>query len=661
MSAFAPLCLAWLADMAALAAIGPLGKHPAPAMALYALGFLLLAVLMRSFPAGMPRGRANFLIFALGFSARLVFLFLFPANGDINRYIWEGAVQRYGFNPYSVAPDSPLLDEVAAGGLAAVRDGINHAGIPAIYPPGALLLFHAMAAVSPTHLFFKAVLTLCDVGVMAILALCLRRQELPARRLLLYALNPLAIVFVSGEGHLDVFMVFFLFLSWLLLQRGRTAGGFLALGLAVMSKYLAATALPFLMKPSHGRIRPLAALLPLACYLPFAEDGGRLLNTLIDFAAGMHYNDSISALVRAVAGPFGPAVLAGLLAAGLLWIFLIEDERWRAVYYALGWLLLLLPTLHPWYLVLIAPFMCFFPSRAWLYLQSAVCLTFPVLAIEYETGAFQEIQGLKILEYLPFFWLLALRVCRSRLPASTVSRPAALEREISVVIPTLNEAGLVRRCLGSIGNGNRTVEIVVADGGSDDRTAFIAQGLHARIVKCERGRGIQVRSGIEAARGDVLIVLHADCALRPGSLDRVLSALSARPESPGGCFGLDYDTPGWRSRLIARLNNLRAMTTGISFGNQAQFFRREALDRIGGYPRLMLMEDVEVSLRMRTLGRMLYLDRGVVASGRSRLKKSFAGYLLFVGGLFLRYLLDRRLGKAEKNNEIYYRKYYRLG
>ena len=76
------------------------------------------------------------------------------------------------------------------------------------------------------------------------------------------------------------------------------------------------------------------------------------------------------------------------------------------LYLALGTLLVVLPTLHPWYLLLIIPFMVFFPSRPWLFLSAAMVLTFPVLAVEHNTGVFQEIYAVKPLIYLPFAALL---------------------------------------------------------------------------------------------------------------------------------------------------------------------------------------------------------------------------------------------------------------
>ena len=110
--------------------------------------------------------------------------------------------------------------------------------------------------------------------------------------------------------------------------------------------------------------------------------------------------------------------------------------------------------------------------------------------------------------------------------------------------------------------------------------------------------------------------------------------------------------------FIATLNNLRAFTTGISFGDQAQFVRAEAVRRIGGFPDLMLMEDVELSLRLKSVGGVVYLGPGVSVCGRRWQEGYLLSNLRTVIGLFFRYLFERRLGVSSKEDR-YYRRYYR--
>ena len=640
--------------MAALAAMGPLGRHLPASMLLYAMGFILLLALVRSFPENLKPAQAWILVLVLGVCGRLLFL-LYPPGNDIFRYIWEGAVQNHGLNPYAIPPDNPSAVHLAVGELGAVWERINHRWLAAVYPPAAMLLFRLLASISPSVLFFKAVFVLFDVGVMALLVRVLRHRGLPAARLLLYAANPLVIVFTAGEGHVDVVQVFFLVLGCVLLEHRKTAAGAMALGIGVMSKYLSVVAAPFLMARGNG-VRQLAVCIPLLLFVPYLDAGWGIFSSLTEFGTAMYYNDSIAAVLRDSLGPAVLPVLGVLLFLCLAWVFLSVDDALHSAYLAVGCGLLFLPTLHPWYLVLIAPFLCVFPSRAWLYLQAAVLFTFPVIAGDLRTGLFQEIPWLKLPEYLPFYGLLVWGIVRQGYLVR--QRRFATPASVSVLVPVFNEAAHIARCLSAIPVGAPVCEVIVADGGSTDETVGIARAKGVRVIHSGKGRGIQIGAAAEAARGDILLILHADSVLRADAAKRILNTLSAAPDAAGGCFGMAFEGGGLVTRSIAWLNNLKAMTTGIAFGDQAQFARAEALRRIGGVPALMLMEDVELSLRLKRVGRVVYLGQGVRASGRRwRTGNSFRKVATILV-LFVRFLVDRRLGRSQRADLEYYRKYY---
>ena len=215
---------------------------------------------------------------------------------------------------------------------------------------------------------------------------------------------------------------------------------------------------------------------------------------------------------------------AGLLLLGMLaWIFLVVPEKLQSVYLAIGAALLCLPTLHPWYLIMMAPFLVYYPSAAWIYLQAAAALTFPVLAAELATGIFQEIHWIKLIEYGLFFGLLFYGVFRDGFLFRDSAYP--IPRTLSVIVPTLNEAGKLTRCITSLKERRNVPEIIVADGGSTDDTVKLALDMEATVVCGPKGRGMQIRNGSEAATGDLLMVLHADCVLRPGTLTAVFDHL----------------------------------------------------------------------------------------------------------------------------------------
>jgi rSAM/selenodomain-associated transferase 2 len=361
-------------------------------------------------------------------------------------------------------------------------------------------------------------------------------------------------------------------------------------------------------------------------------------------------------LIRYLFGGHYLFVSICLLGICLVWVYLFVHDQLRSVYLALGCLLVFLPTLHPWYLVLIAPFLVFFSSRAWLYLQAAVIFIFPISAIEFNTGIFREISWLKLFEYVPFYGLLLYGLFRGGflLQDKSYAKPTC----ISAVIPTLNESGSLIRCLESLQNRTALNEIIVVDGGSIDGTRALAAKLGARVVESTKGRGLQIRKGVESATSDVIVILHADCVAKKDVFKRIIKKLESDPYTVGGSFGMQFERNNPKTMVIAFLNNLRTVLTGISFGDQAQFFRTEALAASGGFPSMMLMEDVELSLRLKEVGRLVFLRKGILASGRRWSGNCFTANLMTIFHLFPRYLIERRFCRSNTLKRNFYDIYY---
>ena len=658
MNRFIPAFLVtlWMADILLMIIFSPLGKHVYGFGVLYLSGFILMLLMTHHFPSSWRSNNTLVVIFLLGLAARIAFL-AYPHGNDIYRYIWEGHIQNQGFNPYAVAPESPLVTDAAAGDLKTIWQGINHKEFTAAYPPFTLLLFRFLARISIQPLFFKFVMLLFDTGTMVVLAMIIKARKLPPSRLLLYAANPMVILYIAGEGHLDSIQVFFLCLGIYLLLRRHAFSGLLSMGMAFVTKFFAAVAAPFWVRTENLKGLP-AFFLPLLLYLPFLGAGDGIFNSLITFGATMHYNDSIALLFRSLFPDLAPAMLLGFFVMCLIWIYLTVPDPLHASYLAIGTLLLLLPTLHPWYLVLIAPFLVFFPSKAWIYLQAAVVFTFPVAAMEIKTGIFQEIPWLKLFEYVPFYSLLAFGFLRPDWGHLFSEKKFQPVKRISVIIPTLNEADVIGTCLKNLRNRTGVKEIVVADGGSNDATCEIAAEYGAAVVHTEKGRGIQIKKGIEIINGDVVFILHADCVAYQGVFNRILNSLNDNAQTVGGAFGMRFDTRGCKTGLISCLNNIRTFCTGIAFGDQGQFFRREVIRHMGSFPELMLMEDVELSMRLKEIGRVIYLRNGIEVSGRRWHNRQFATSFFTVLRLFARYLLSRRFHRPDQSARKYYRIYY---
>lgn len=188
--------------------------------------------------------------------------------------------------------------------------------------------------------------------------------------------------------------------------------------------------------------------------------------------------------------------------------------------------------------------------------------------------------------------------------------------QLSIIVPVLNEAQalplLLERLLPLVKFG---CEVIIADGGSDDGSADIARCAGFTLVRSARGRARQMNAGAAQACGEMLLFLHADTQLPDGAGVLVEQALS-NGVSCWGRFDVCITGRPFMLRVVGRMMNLRSRLTGIATGDQAMFVRRAAFDAVGGFPDQPLMEDVELSKRLRALSRPACLHRCVNTSGR---------------------------------------------
>jgi rSAM/selenodomain-associated transferase 2 len=184
---------------------------------------------------------------------------------------------------------------------------------------------------------------------------------------------------------------------------------------------------------------------------------------------------------------------------------------------------------------------------------------------------------------------------------------------VSVLIPTLNEAGRLGETLRRL-RAERPHEIIVADGGSADATCRLAAAAD-RLLHAPRGRAAQMNHAAAHATGDVLLFLHADCTPEPGAL-RAAEACLRRRGVAAGCFRMTVAAPGWFYRLIDAAATARVGLTGLVYGDQGLFVRRELFRRVGGFPAVRLMEDLFLSRALRRRGRVVVAPRRIFVSPR---------------------------------------------
>lgn len=223
---------------------------------------------------------------------------------------------------------------------------------------------------------------------------------------------------------------------------------------------------------------------------------------------------------------------------------------------------------------------------------------------------------------------------------------------ISIVLPILNEEAHVAACLGALQPlRGQNSELIVADGGSRDRSVALAEPLADRVVVGPRGRAAQMNAGARQANGDILWFLHADSLPPPDALSLIRAALAGR-ERGWGRFDVRLSGRRPSLRMVEFSMNLRSRLTGIATGDQGIFVRRDLFERIGCYPPIALMEDIALSRTLKRYGRPVCLRQRVLTSSRRWERDGIARTVLLMWRLRLTYFLG---ADPDRLARIYYR------
>ncbi len=366
--------------------------------------------------------RRSDLMLVLGVAAILRAFFL-PTDpvlsDDIFRYVWDGRVQHAGTNPYLYAPDDSRLSRVKDE-IPEIHTAINNKDIPTIYPPLMQLLFYAATSVSSSLLWMKTFFTLLDLALVVALARLLAARGLPPLRALVYGWSPLPAVEVAGNGHNDVAAVFFLVLALVAFERRRSAGSGALAAASGLAKLGGFALIPFFARFGKLRVFWAAASATVLVSLPYLFAGELAFRGLREYLLRWRGNDSLFHLLLVLAGSLGRAKLAAAaillaLALGLLWR---KTPPLRAAFWIFGAILLLSPTVHPWYLLWIAPLLAVYPHPAWLFLEASTALSYHALYLATPGEPWQEVFLIKVMEYGPFFVLVGLHFAQGALHGS---------------------------------------------------------------------------------------------------------------------------------------------------------------------------------------------------------------------------------------------------
>ncbi len=284
------------------------------------------------------------------------------ADDDIHRYVWDGRLQRLGYNPYIVVPSDPAF---AALHTSETRT-LNNPDLPSPYPPGAQLFFRAVTAIQESTFALKVAFVLCELAIVFVLLDVLRCTRQGAHLVLAFAWNPLLAIEVAGSGHIDIVGALLLVVSAAALRRRWRATAAVALGLAIAVKFLPIVLLPLYWKRVRIRDAALAAVVVGLLYLPLLNHGRISIGSLGTYVHNFRFNGPVFAALNRVASPqwlVGLALLAGLVTA--TWLSIrrsapgwSEDQfAWDLFAWPMTATLLCAPAVFPWYLLWLLPFL----------------------------------------------------------------------------------------------------------------------------------------------------------------------------------------------------------------------------------------------------------------------------------------------------------------
>jgi rSAM/selenodomain-associated transferase 2 len=187
--------------------------------------------------------------------------------------------------------------------------------------------------------------------------------------------------------------------------------------------------------------------------------------------------------------------------------------------------------------------------------------------------------------------------------------------KISIIIPVLNEAIQIQKNLFKLLK-ETDIEIIVVDGGSQDRTVNLVKELGIKvIIASQAGRANQMNSGAAAATGDILLFVHIDTQL-PIAYPEIIKQTLMQPQIIAGAFELAIESPQKSLRLVEKMVNLRSRFFSLPYGDQAIFLKASVFNEIGGFANLPIMEDFELVQRLKKKGKIALAPAKVITSGR---------------------------------------------
>lgn len=186
---------------------------------------------------------------------------------------------------------------------------------------------------------------------------------------------------------------------------------------------------------------------------------------------------------------------------------------------------------------------------------------------------------------------------------------------ISIIIPTLNEEENIRKLLDNLKNLKGDFEVIFSDGGSLDKTLDIIKDFgNYKIINSDRGRAKQLNNGAKESNNDILFFLHADSVIEENALIKIEDFI--KNGNKVGCLKIKFDSKKILMNIFAVLSNLRVKYRNIAFGDQGIFIEKKFFEDIGMFEDIPLMEDYKLSIKLKSICRIKYIDSYIISSSR---------------------------------------------
>jgi hypothetical protein len=508
------------------------------------------------------------------------FYFPITADDDIHRYLWEARVFNEGLNPYLQSPQS--LSHLFSG-----SESVNHPKWTAIYGP----LFIEMIAWLPSFLqtimglkFLWLGFHLLNVWLIHVITASIHFSKL-------YLLCPFLLLESIGLGHFESVLASSGLLLVVGFQRQKHLISSIGLCLGFWIKWWAMPLFPLFFKKKNLKAIAISFIFSLFILFPFLDNLPSLLTSLLDFE-GLWCNGYPNSVLRFILNDWTTPVIGIYSIALLVVVLLVGGSLHEQLWQFFRMSLFFAPTIHPWYWVFpLSMTLCSGKTATFSLLSAcALGLHYPEFhLIQHQTW---ECHILTVIPLLTCIWLSEWRIRHHlflQLGHST--------EKVSVITPTLNEADNLEELGQTLMHHQRHIqEWIIVDAGSNDNSIQIAKNWGAQCHSPGiKGRGPQIKYGVEHATSKWCIILHADTRPPLNFFDELKRHIKKIPRLDGGAFRMAYRGKSKLGPLMF-LNDLKIRLLGVSFGDQSQFFSKKCIAKVGDFPDLPLMEDLELSL-----------------------------------------------------------------